>query len=67
LDGWGYGAFTEVNLPAVEAAHALAAKFNKNMPQDFVARIRDLYRTGKRDEAPGTINSWAGVAAEPDS
>ena len=65
LDGWGYGAFTEVGLPANEAAVELAARFNSNMPDDFVARIRDLYRAGKRDESPGAINSWAGVTPEP--
>jgi hypothetical protein len=66
LDGWGYGAFSDVNLPAGDAARDLAERFNNSMPADFVARIRDLFRAGKRDEAPGAINSWAGVAPEPD-
>ena len=65
LDSWGYGAFKEVDLPAREAAMVLASTFNNEMPIDFVARIRDLHRAGKRDERPGAINSWAGVAPEP--
>lgn len=65
LDGWGYGAFTEVDAPAADAAAELAMKFNRDMPSDFVARLRDLHRAGKRNETPGSINSWAGVTAEP--
>lgn len=63
LDAWGYGEFTEVAGEAKQVAESLAEKFNQGMPGDFVARIRDLAKTGERDERPGAIDSWAGVSA----
>lgn len=62
LDAWGYGEFIEIIGEARQAAENLAEKFNKGMPADFVARIRDLAKTGERDERPGAIDSWAGVS-----
>ena len=61
LDGWGFGPFIEVDGAAKDAAEAIATQFDSNMPGDFVARIRDLHRAGKRDETAGAIDSWAGV------
>lgn len=61
LDGWGFGPFFEVDGPAKEAAESVASRFDADMPGNFVARIRDLLREGKRDETPGTIDSWAGI------
>lgn len=61
LDAWGYGEFAEAPGDAKTAAEELAARFNSGMPEDFVARIRDMHRDGTRDESPGAINSWAGI------
>ena len=61
LDAWGYGQFKEEPGPAQEAAESVAERLNKGMPADFVARIRDLQRSGQRNEAPGAIDSWAGL------
>lgn len=62
LDAWGYGEFVEITGEAKQAADDLADKFNKGMPADFVARIRDLEKSGDRDERPGAIDSWAGIS-----
>ena len=61
LDGWGFGPVVETEGSAKAVADAVAAKYNSNMPENFVARIRDLHRAGTRDETPGAIDSWAGI------
>jgi hypothetical protein len=61
LESWGYGPFFEVTGAAAAAADQLAARFNEGMPADFVARIRNLQRSGSRNPSPGAIDKWAGV------
>lgn len=61
LDGWTSSEFIEQDGTAAEVAEAVCSKFNENMPDEFVARIRDLQKSGKRDERAGAIDSWAGV------
>lgn len=61
LDGWSTGDYADVDGSAEQAAEELAARFKENMPIDLVARIRDLQKSGDRDERPGSIDSWAGV------
>lgn len=61
LDGWGYGDYEEQPGGAKERADALAAQYNENMPDDFVARIRDLDRAGSRAAEAGAIDQWAGL------
>lgn len=61
LEGWTTGEPRVIKGPAEVVANSLADEFNKNMPGDFVARIRDLQNSGQRDESPGAIDSWAGV------
>jgi hypothetical protein len=63
LDGWGYGPFFQAEGLAGEAAETITAQYNSNMPEDFVARIRDLHRAGTRDQTPGAIDFWAGIEA----
>ena len=58
LDAWEWGEYAEVEGPAAEAAAALAERLNAGFPQDFVARIRDLHRTGDRNPRPGTADHW---------
>ena len=65
LDGWTSGELVEVDGSAQEAAESIATMFNNGMPDDFVARIRDLQRSAERDERPGSINGWAGVDIFP--
>ena len=55
---WEWGAFEESDGPARAAAGATAERFNRGMPSDFVARIRDLHLSGDRDPSPGGIDHW---------
>ena len=59
LMAWEWGEYTDAEGSATEAADALAARLNDNFPDDFVARIRDLHRQGRRDPTPGAIDHWA--------
>ncbi len=63
LNGWGWGEHSEVAGSAEEAAAAVAERYNRDFPKDFVARVRDLHRAGKRDIRPGAIDGWMGGGA----
>ena len=58
--GFEWGPFSEVDGAADGAAVTVAEGFNKGFPADFVARIRDLHRSGRRDIRPGAIDHWRG-------
>ncbi len=58
LDAWEWGPYSETALSAPEAADAAADRYNAGIPADFVARIRDLHRDGRRNESPGSIEDW---------
>ena len=59
LMAWEWGEFSDAQGAATEAADALAARLDNNFPENFVARIRDLHRDGRRDPTPGAIDHWA--------
>ncbi len=58
LDAWQWGDPKPSDLFPDEAAQSVADSINKGMPQDFVARIRDLHNDGRRFERPGAIDHW---------
>lgn len=58
LDGWDWCGFQAVDGGAEEAACAAADRYNSGMPDDFVARLRDLHNAGHREGVPGTIDHW---------
>lgn len=58
LDAWEWHDHGEVEGPASDAALQVAERFNSGFPADFVARIRDMHREGKRDPSPGAVNHW---------
>jgi len=58
LDGFQWGDYVEADGAAEEAASAMADRFNAGFPQDFVARVRDLHRDGKRDPRAGAADGW---------
>ena len=58
LDAWEWGAFSESDGTAKDSADALAERINSGFPSDFVARIRDMHRNGRRDPKPGAIDHW---------
>ena len=55
---WEWGAYEEADDTAEAASEAVAERFNRGMPEDFVARIRDLHLAGDRDPSPGAIDHW---------
>ena len=58
LDAWQWGQKSDSDLDPEQAANQLAQRINKGMPDDFVARIRDLHNSGNRDPEPGAIDHW---------
>ena len=58
LEGFQWGPYTDSEGSAREVAEAVAERFNSGFPRDFVARIRDLHLSGKRDLNPGAIDHW---------
>ncbi len=58
LMAWNWGEYMEFDGSAQQAAETLARSYNEGFPKDFVARIRDLHRAGKRDPQPGAIDHW---------
>ena len=58
LDGWAWGPYFDVEGGEREAAEVVAARFNRSFPMDFVARIRELHSSGRRDPIPGAADHW---------
>lgn len=58
LMAWMWGEYVEMEGTAREVARRVAERYNKGFPRDFVARVRDLHRSGKRDPRPGAIDHW---------
>ena len=58
LMAWEWGEFDEMEGSAETAAESVAKRLNSDFPQEFVARIRDLQRDGRRDPTPGAIDHW---------
>lgn len=58
LDGWQWGEAVQVDSEAQQAAEEWVQRYNRGMPEDFVARIRDLHEEGKRDPSAGAIDGW---------
>jgi hypothetical protein len=58
LMGWQWGEYLEIEGTAEEAAGNVTQRFNKRFPMDFVARIRDLHRSGERRPEPGAVDHW---------
>ena len=58
LEAWEWGDFMELDGGAEDAAERIAARFNERFPRDFVARIRGLVESGRRDPRPGAVDHW---------
>ena len=64
LTAWEWGDFSKVDETADEAAENAAGRLDSGFPQDFVARVRDLHRDGKRDPTPGAVDHWTDESRE---
>ncbi len=58
LDGWEWRDYGEVEGYASDAALRVAERFNSGFPSDFVVRVRDMHRDGRRDPSPGAVDHW---------
>ena len=58
LMAWEWGEYSQVAGDPDEAADRLAQRLNDGFPRDFVSRVRDLHRSGKRDPRPGAADGW---------
>ena len=58
MEGWKWGEYVESPNTARETVASMAERFNDGFPEDFVSRIRDLHRGGRRDSRPGAIDDW---------
>ena len=60
LMSWDWGESTEGEGGAQDVADRVAARFNENFPQDFVAKVRELYQSGRREPWAGAADHWCG-------
>ena len=58
LDAWGWGEYFEAQGELGEVLKSVSDQYNKGMPQDFVARLRDLHNQNRRNTSPGSIDGW---------
>mgnify|MGYP001175770082 FL=1 len=58
LDSWHWGKEQNITTNIETESKNLADQYNKNFPNDFVKRIRDLHRSGTRKPSPGAVDHW---------
>ena len=58
LMAWEWREYGEIEGTPADAANMIAERFNSGFPRDFVARIRDLHKSGERDPSPGAVDDW---------
>ena len=58
LEGFQWGSYVQMDGSPEKVASTLVSKFNQKFPKDFVTRIRDLHRSGKREPSPGAVDGW---------
>ncbi len=58
LDGWAWGEYVEGEGTAAETAAQVADRYNQGFPDDFVTRIRELHKSGRRKPHPGAVDEW---------
>ena len=56
LESWEWGEYFEIQGELSEILKSVADQYNKGMPQDFVAKLRDLHSDGNRNTSPGSID-----------
>lgn len=64
LAAWEWGPYSEVPGTAKDASVLTAGRYNSCFPQDFVARVRDMHRSGARTALPGSADKWMDTGAK---
>ena len=58
LNAFQWGDYFEEPGSAQEAGTRVSERINSRFPKNFVSRVRELERAGKRDPSPGAVNHW---------
>ncbi len=58
LDAWEWGEYFEMFGELDNVLKSVADRYNKGMPQNFVAKLRDLHKNGSRTHSAGSIDGW---------
>ena len=59
LDGsYGSDEYLEMSGELDDVLKSVGDRYNDGMPQNFVAKLRDLHKNGSRNPSPGSIDGW---------
>ena len=58
LDAWEWGEYFEMSGELDDVLNSVVDRYNKGMPQNFVAKLRDLHKNGSRTPSAGSIDGW---------
>ena len=58
LDAWEWGEYFEMSGELDDVLKFVGDRYNGGMPQNFVAKLRDLHKNGSRNPIPGSIDGW---------
>ena len=58
LDAWEWGEYFEMPGELDDVLNSVVDRYNKGMPQNFVAKLRDLHTNGSRIPSAGSIDGW---------
>ena len=58
LDAWEWGEYFEMPGKLDDVLNSVVDRYNKGMPQNFVAKLRDLHTNGSRTLSAGSIDGW---------
>ena len=58
LDAWEWGEYFEMSGELDAVLKSVGDRYNHGMPQNFVAKLRDLHKNGSRNPSAGSIDGW---------
>ena len=58
INAWQWGQFKETSGEINKVLELTLQKYNNNFPKNFVSRIIELDKLGKRIGTPGSIDHW---------
>ena len=58
LNAWEWGEYFEIPGTLDDVLKSVGDRYNKGMPRNFVARLRDLHKNGSRTPSAGSIDGW---------
>ena len=58
INAWQWGQFKEVDGEINEVLQINIQKYNNNFPKNFISRVIELDKSGKRTGPPESIDHW---------